>query len=145
MRMREMVSAEGARELKKSGKDVAKTMVMAVTAGSITPCILNSVVNVIAALHIRKETDSAIEVETTLFLSSSLSSLVMSASAKDHKNLNSSVYMWMQMQLEDEKRYVIMSKLKSIENLLSSLNLIGTLYVLIITIFTNIHSNQFDN
>lgn len=77
MRMREMVSAEGARELKKSGKDVAKMMVMAVTAGSMPPWILNSVVMEIAALHIRKETDNAIEVETTLFFSSSLSSLVM--------------------------------------------------------------------
>jgi hypothetical protein len=92
MRMREMVSAEGARELKKSGKDVAKTMVMAVTAGSITPCILNSVVNVIAALHIRKETDSAIEVETTLFLSSSLSSLVMSASGEDAEAVSGGIF-----------------------------------------------------
>lgn len=91
MRMREMVSAEGARELKKSGKEVAKTMVMAVTAGSMPPWILNSVVIEIAALHIRKEIDSAIEVETTLFLSLSSSSLVMSASARDRKNLNSSV------------------------------------------------------
>lgn len=77
MRMREMVSAEGARELKKSGKDVAKMMVMAVTAGSMPPWILNSVVIEIAALHIRKETENAIEVDTTLFFSSSLSSLVM--------------------------------------------------------------------
>lgn len=82
MRMREMVSAEGARELKKSGKEVAKMMVMAVTAGSMPPWILNSSVIEIAALHMRKEIDNAIEVETTLFLSSTLSSFATSASAR---------------------------------------------------------------
>lgn len=82
MRTREMVSAEGARELKKPGKEVAKTTVMAVTAGSMPPWILSSSVIEIAALHMRKETDNAIEVETTLFLSSALTSLVMSTSAR---------------------------------------------------------------
>ena len=53
-----MVSAEGARELKKSGKEVAKRMVMAVTAGSISPWILNSSVIEMVALHMRKETDN---------------------------------------------------------------------------------------
>lgn len=87
MRMREMVSAEGARELKKSGKEVAKMMVIALTAGSMPPWILNSSVIEIATLQIRKEIDSAIEVETTLFLSSSFSSLAISASARGHIEL----------------------------------------------------------